>query len=310
MAWKFYTSDGAEKQTDIGSDAVDKATLTTKGDIYAATAASTPARLGVGANTTVLTANSAEATGLEWVAAGAPGAHKDTHDPNDGSDPLDCEAAAEISAVVAASEGAAHTFARADHVHAISHAITDNHILTVDGDPADDEFARFTADGVEGLSVAEAITALLGAALPENVSVRLDPALSADTKWSGITRDGTAGTTGLVYGYCYYLAVATGKWEKTNATAAATSLGEVGMCVGAAAADATGTLLMYGMIRADDEFPAFTVGAPVFLSAATAGILSSTAPTGTTDFVVRPIGSAPTADSLFFKGGDAYATLV
>ena len=31
---------------------------------------------------------------------------------------------------------------------------------------------------------------------------------------------------------------------------------------------------------------------------------------GTTDFVVRPIGSAPTADSLFFKGSDAYATLV
>lgn len=41
--------------------------LTTKGDIYAATAAATPARLGVGANNTVLTADSAEATGLKWV---------------------------------------------------------------------------------------------------------------------------------------------------------------------------------------------------------------------------------------------------
>lgn len=41
--------------------------LTTKGDIYAATAASTPARLGVGANGTVLTANSATATGLAWA---------------------------------------------------------------------------------------------------------------------------------------------------------------------------------------------------------------------------------------------------
>ena len=47
--------------------------LTTKGDIYAATAASTPARLGVGANGTVLTAASGQATGLEWatVAAGS-----------------------------------------------------------------------------------------------------------------------------------------------------------------------------------------------------------------------------------------------
>jgi len=47
-----------------------KSTLTTKGDIYAATAASTPTRLGVGANATVLTADSAEATGLKWAAAG------------------------------------------------------------------------------------------------------------------------------------------------------------------------------------------------------------------------------------------------
>lgn len=41
--------------------------LTTKGDIYAATAAATPDRLGVGANNTVLTADSATATGLKWA---------------------------------------------------------------------------------------------------------------------------------------------------------------------------------------------------------------------------------------------------
>ena len=47
---------------------VDESTLTTKGDIYAATAANTPTRLGVGADGLVLTANSAQATGLEWAA--------------------------------------------------------------------------------------------------------------------------------------------------------------------------------------------------------------------------------------------------
>lgn len=42
--------------------------LTAKGDIYAATAAFTPARLAVGANDTVLTADSTTATGLKWAA--------------------------------------------------------------------------------------------------------------------------------------------------------------------------------------------------------------------------------------------------
>jgi len=54
---------------DLANAATTKATLTTKGDIYAATAASTPARLGVGTNNQVLTADSTAATGLKWAAA-------------------------------------------------------------------------------------------------------------------------------------------------------------------------------------------------------------------------------------------------
>ena len=45
--------------------------LTTKGDVY--TFSTSDARLGVGANNTVLTADSAEATGLKWVAASSSG---------------------------------------------------------------------------------------------------------------------------------------------------------------------------------------------------------------------------------------------
>lgn len=46
---------------------VAKSTFTTKGDILATTGASAPTRLGVGTNGQVLTADSAEATGVKWA---------------------------------------------------------------------------------------------------------------------------------------------------------------------------------------------------------------------------------------------------
>jgi hypothetical protein len=46
---------------------VNASTLTTKGDLLGATAAATPARVGVGGNGQVLTADSAQATGLAWA---------------------------------------------------------------------------------------------------------------------------------------------------------------------------------------------------------------------------------------------------
>ena len=58
----------------IGSAAAINPTIVdAKGDIIAATAADTVARLAVGANNTVLTADSATATGLKWAAAAGGG---------------------------------------------------------------------------------------------------------------------------------------------------------------------------------------------------------------------------------------------
>lgn len=137
------------------ADVITKALITAKGSIITSTAAATPSELGIGTDNYVLTV-STDTPVWEASQGGVPDAHKDSHDPNDGSDALDSAAAAEISVVVAAGAGTGHSFARDDHVHAINHAISDNHIVTMDSaDAADDEYARFTANGLESRTEAE-----------------------------------------------------------------------------------------------------------------------------------------------------------
>jgi hypothetical protein len=48
--------------------AIPKSTVTTKGDLIVATASSTVTRLAIGANNSVLTADSATASGVKWAA--------------------------------------------------------------------------------------------------------------------------------------------------------------------------------------------------------------------------------------------------
>ena len=186
--------------------------------------------------------------------------------------------------------------------------IADNNLVEVDGTPADDEFARWTASGLEGLTVAEAITALLGAALPENTSIILDELLSDDGKYSGITEPGTAGAT-LAFGDLCYVAPDE-DWMLADATVEATSKGKLGICVLAATGDAEPTrMLLYGKVRAAAFPAAFAEGLPIYASE-TAGDITQTIPTKATDVVVRIIGQACTEEDILFKPDNAYVTYV
>ena len=102
------------------------------------------------------------ADGADVTASNAPQAHKNSHDPEDGSDLLDTAAPAELASVQAAGIGSSHSFARADHAHQIQESMADNHIVTVnDADAADADFVKFTATGgVAGRSAAETRTDL------------------------------------------------------------------------------------------------------------------------------------------------------
>jgi hypothetical protein len=209
----------------------------------------------------------------------------------------------------AAAVGTAAVAARRDHKHAITavgHSIADNAVVTVDdAAAADNDFAIFTANGIEGLPTATVLTNLLATVLAENDSIKLDPALSADNKYCGITETGTAGAT-IAIGQVCYLA-SSGKWLLAKADAASTSFGKLGMCIQAGNDTDPTTMLLWGKIREDDLTN--TVGAPVFISAATAGALTSTAPSGTTNFVVRIVGYGNTADELFFCPDNTYLEL-
>lgn len=135
--------------------------------------------------------------------------------------------------------------------------------------------------------------------LGENTSIDLDPAGSADGKYSGICITGTAGAA-LAFGELIYLAVADSRWELADADATATAgTPLLGMCVLAAGADGNATkILLQGTIRADAKFPALTVGAPAYVGE-TAGAIQTAIPTGA-DNVIRVVGRALTADELYF----------
>ena len=168
------------------------------------------------------------------------------------------------------------------------------------------------SDGAGNLTAASVTAPLTtsGITLNENASIALTPALSADGKYNGITRTGTAGAT-IAFGNLVYLDPTASKWKLADANSAAAAAGDprgiLGICVLAAAADGSSTtVLLYGSVRADAAFPTFTVNAPIYVSE-TAGAVVVAQPT-TLDVVIRVVGFGLTGDEMFFCPSPDYIT--
>ena len=145
--------------------------------------------------------------------------------------------------------------------------------------------------------------------LAENANIKINHGLSADGKWRGLVEDGTAGVA-LSFGQVVYFNTSS-KWVLAKADAEATSgLVRIGLCILAATGDTEPTkILTLGYIRADSLFPTLTIGAPVYISIATAGSIQVTQPSAT-DNVIRIIGYGATADELFFNPSNDFITHV
>jgi hypothetical protein len=145
--------------------------------------------------------------------------------------------------------------------------------------------------------------------LAENASIGLDPAGSADGKYTGITVTAVAGYT-QAFGDLVYLDPTDSRWELCDANSAAgadgDSRGIIGMVVVAGTDGNACTILLQGIIRADAKFPTFTINNPVYVSE-TAGAVTQTQPV-TTDVVIRVVGFAITADEMYFNPDGAYIT--
>jgi hypothetical protein len=139
--------------------------------------------------------------------------------------------------------------------------------------------------------------------LEENASIALDPAGSADGKYSGITVTGTAGYA-QAFGDVVYKDPTDSRWELCDADSApgndGDSHGVIGMVAVAGTDGNACTILLQGIIRADAKFPTFVINGAIYVSG-TAGAVTQTAPTTYYSTVMRVVGFALTADEMYFN---------
>lgn len=126
-------------------------------------------------------------------------------------------------------------------------------------------------------------------------NIDVSATLSTNSSYSGIIETGTVGEN-VVFGDVLYLKFSDGKWWKAKADAYATTPA-LRMAMASISANASGVLLIEGNVRYDSW--SFTAS-NVWLSAATAGAITTTQPS-TTGNQIQYLGVAKTSTKMYFK---------
>ena len=123
----------------------------------------------------------------------------------------------------------------------------------------------------------------------------IDAAPASDENATGIVISATVDTNTYGYGGVVYLNVADGHWDDADKDAEATAGKMIGMVLG----DGTGTknIMLHGVVRQDAWD--WTAGSPIFVG--DAGEPIADVSSFTTGDIIRLIGYALTADTMFFN---------
>ncbi len=141
-------------------------------------------------------------------------------------------------------------------------------------------------------------------------AVQLNASLSADGKYSGITCDGVIGYASAAFGELVYLATGDGRWEKTDADAEATAGDvELAMVISSGSSDGDGcVILKYGYIR-EDDWNWTSPGDTLYIDTATAGGMTATRPSGSSD-IVRVVGyQQPDTNTILFDPSKSWVEI-
>lgn len=186
---------------------------------------------------------------------------------------------------------------------ASTNAITIGASASVSGSNTGDNAANSSALALTGGTMTGAIT------LGENTSVALDPALSADEKWTGITRTGLAKGALAIGDLIVPTDTSNTRWELADANvitaAAGDARGMIGICLTTASSAGDAINILLNGVIASAAFPNFTtLNAPLYISE-TAGDITLTQPT-TADVCIRVMGFSLSATELYFNPSPDY----